>query len=108
IEEKISINYKTGIFSIGGENFQLAQKFIKYNTKQHMTEEKSLKMLENSVGRKEEFKRLFLGLLGPRISQEQFICPKISCRFTENADLVGASNIADRGIEQVQKYLIKS
>lgn len=108
---KILINYSTGRFSLDGEKYKLAQKFIGYNTKKNLSEERTLEELKNSLGEKDLFKKLFIGwsgnmgLLGPRLSQEIFVCPKVSCGFEKNADLVGASNIADRGIESLQRIL---
>jgi transposase len=41
--------------------------------------------------------------IGPRISQDTFVCGL--CGFKENADIVGATNIAERGINLIQKII---
>ncbi len=41
--------------------------------------------------------------IGPRISQDTFVCGL--CAFRENADIVGAVNIAKRGANVIQKTL---
>jgi hypothetical protein len=41
--------------------------------------------------------------IGPRVSQDVFICGL--CGFKENADIVGATNIAKRGANLIQKIL---
>ena len=63
--------------------------------------------LQNIMTEGEEIKiiRNLKTIINPRITQDIFICGL--CRFKENADIVGAVNIAKRGVHLIQKSIAK-
>lgn len=88
-----------------GEKLKLNENFIIFNFQNRQSEKKNLKDLKQAVDNKkteEAFRYLKLAL-GPRVKQDTFICPK--CSYQENADLVGAINIAKRAIENRNRLL---
>jgi transposase len=61
--------------------------------------------LQDIIREKEEAEiiRYLKKAIGPRIAQDTFICGL--CGFKENADIVGATNIAKRGAKLIQKII---
>lgn len=96
-----NINWNKRRVKYNKENFQLNNNFLVYNREKRHNEEKNITDLKVAIDGQEKNKiaRYFMLALGPRVKQDAFICAK--CSFKENADLVGAVNIARRGAERI-------
>lgn len=96
-----NIDWSTESLRYNGDKLKLNNKFVVYNRESKHNEEKTITDFKKAIVGKEESKivKYFKLVLGPRISQDVFICPK--CSFKENADIVGAVNIARRGMERI-------
>lgn len=94
------IDWTTNSLEYNGDKLKLNDKFMVYNRETKHNEEKTITDFKKAITNKDEGKtvRYFKLALGPRISQGVFICPK--CLYKENADIVGAVNIATRGAER--------
>lgn len=96
-----NIGWRTKSVEYKDDELKLNNKFVVYNRENKHNEEKTITDLKKAIADKEEnnIAKYFKLALGPRISQDVFICPK--CSFKENADIVGAVNIARRGIDRI-------
>lgn len=96
-----NIDWSAKSLEYNSDKLQLNNKYVVYNRENKHNEEKTTTDLKKAIADKEENKIIkYLKLaMGPRISQDVFICPK--CSFKENADIVGAVNIARRGMERI-------
>jgi hypothetical protein len=83
----------------------LSDTYTVFNRERKYNEKKSLEHLQDIIREKEdaEIIRYLKMAIGPRIAQDTFICGL--CGFKENADIVGATNIAKRGVNLIQKII---
>ena len=96
-----NIDLQKHLLRLNGETFKLNEKFEVFHHKKRFAETKSLLDLDRAIQSKDwkEAGRLLRRAIGPRISQDVFICAR--CGFQENADIVGATNVGRKGAESV-------
>ncbi|MCS7201112.1 MAG: zinc ribbon domain-containing protein [Patescibacteria group bacterium] len=109
-EGKIDLNNGTVMLKLNSKDktIKIPQKWTIYRESSQYPEEVTLDKLKVAIERGEydqdynEAIRLFTSI-SPRISQSEFVC--LDCGYKENADIVGAINIAKRGREYFMNIL---
>ncbi len=85
------------------KNIFLNESFTVFNRERQHNEVKNLADLQIIITKREEAEtiRILKRAIEPRISQDTFVCGL--CGFKENADIVGSTNISQRGAGLIQK-----
>ncbi len=86
------------LIEVNGVNIKLPSKWTVWK-EEHPTYV-SLQKIKDLIAN-DEYKeaRSLIETVTPRITQDKFVCLNPDCNFQENADIVGAINIARRGLE---------
>jgi len=100
-----NIDYTDKTLNFDKKKIYLNETYTVFNRERKYNEEKNLADLQDIIREKEEAEIIeYLRMaIGPRISQDTFVCGL--CGFKENADIVGATNIAKRGAKLIQKII---
>lgn len=105
-ENKINLKERYLLLA-NGKKFYLPEKWKVYFENSNYPVEIDLKKIQELINKKDYKKSLELfQTISPRPSQDKFECG--ICGFSEDADIVGAINIAKRGLENYLKYLEKT
>jgi hypothetical protein len=100
-----NINFTDKFLNLDKKQVYLSDTYTVFNRERKYNEEKNLADLQDIIREKEEAEiiRYLKKAIGPRIVQDTFICGL--CGSKENADIVGATNIAKRGAKLIQKII---
>jgi hypothetical protein len=100
-----NIDYTDKTLNFYTKKVYLSDTYTVFNRERKYNEKKNLEDLQNIIREKEEAEIIkYLRMaIGPRIAQDTFVCGL--CGFKENADIVGATNIAKRGAKLIQKII---
>ncbi|MDQ3840269.1 MAG: hypothetical protein M3297_13495 [Thermoproteota archaeon] len=100
-----NINYTSKVLNFNTKKIYLNDKYSVYSREKKHSEVKNLTDLQAVIREKDEagIIKYLKRAIGPRIAQDTFICGL--CGFKENADIVGATNIAKRGVRLIQKII---
>ncbi|MCS7183767.1 MAG: transposase [Patescibacteria group bacterium] len=100
------IDFKERKFNIEEMVIKLPSEWFYYKDRSNYPCKYSLEQIEEKIKNNnyEEALKIFK-TIKPRISKDKFICLNFSCDYENNADLVGAINIAKRGLELINSNL---
>jgi RuvC nuclease domain len=100
-----NINFTGKFLNLDTKQVYLSDTYTVFNRERKYNEKKNLADLKDIIRGKEEAEiiRYLKKAIGPRIAQDTFICGL--CGSKENADIVGATNIAKRGAKLIQKII---
>jgi hypothetical protein len=100
-----NIDYTDKTLNFDKKKVYLNETYTVFNRERKYNEKKGLEDLQDIIRKKEaaEIIRYLKMAIGPRIAQDTFVCGL--CGFKENADIVGATNIAKRGGKLIQKII---
>ena len=100
-----NIDYTDKTLNFDKKKIYLNETYTVFNRERKYNEKKNLEDLQDIIREKEdaEIIRYLKMAIGPRIAQDTFFCGL--CGFKENADIVGATNIAKRGVNLIQKII---
>jgi transposase len=95
-----NIDFQQAILEYKNQPFSLNPKWERYSLKEKLSQKESLKTLRSAIKENSgNLETVFKYAIKHRPTQDTFICH--SCGYEENADIVGAINIARRGLEQL-------